>query len=197
MTKDDLTYDIIKNVVIKKGYKFFTAEMDMNFIGIRSKNYIADNYDDFFCMLWIEDGKKRCWINDKFTTDPGIYYLQKKLLNANGCAIMVPGQYRGYWKLGFHNGYEAFQQVTKADFYRDRNRDNILDGDASTIEHSIIGANMHHGYDSKNVSANSAGCQVHKHDEDLNYVIKEFKRTIPYHGDRVTYTLLTENDFTK
>lgn len=193
-----ITYENLKAIIEKKGFKFFTKEMDVNFIGIRTANRIADNYDDYFALCWVEDGSQRIWVNSKFTTDPGIYYLKTKLLNPNGCAILVPNQYRSCWKLGMHgnkNPYEAFVQVGKMDFYRDRDRDNEIEGDPTTIESGIIGLNQHHGYDSANVGPNSAGCQVHKLKESLNFVKDVFKRSIPLHGERVSYTLLTHNDF--
>jgi hypothetical protein len=206
MTKDYLNYLNLKQIILLKGHAFFIGNMNLNFVGIRTKNRIADNFDDFFCVLWQElnsigNLESKILVFDEFTTDPGIYYLKNKLLNPNGCAIMVPGQYRGLWKIGMHGHnkpYKAFCQVGKVQVYRDRNKDNTLDGDASTIqESSALGINLHHGYDSNNVGNNSAGCQVFKHDEDLKTVLDLFEKSIPYNGERITYTLLTENDFIK
>lgn len=199
MKKEDLTYDVVKKVIIDNGYKFFTGELNINMVGIRSNNRTVDNYDDFFCVLYQEGGKNMIWVNDQFTTDPGIYYMTKKLLNPKGCGILAPGQYRGVWKIGKHgkNQYEAFVQTgNKVRLYRDRNMDNVLDFDPSTIEEGFFGVNQHHGYDSVNVGPNSAACQVHKMKKDLAYSLSLAKKNIANgHGDSFTYTLLTEDQF--
>lgn len=198
MKKSDLTYDSVKAVMLKLGHPFFTATMDPNFIGIRTKNVKADNFDDYFCCLWVDEkGEKQIWINDKFTTDPGKYYLQKKLLNPKGCGILVPGHYSKVWGLGKHLGkYEAFLQIgRKVKAYRDRNMDDVLDMDPATIDEGFHGCNMHHGYGAGKVGPNSAMCQVHSAEKDLNYLIEFFKKTIPFAGSRVSYSLITEADF--
>src|SRR5688572_18752114 len=157
MNKSDLTYNKVKAVVESKGYKFFTGEMNVNMIGIRSNNRQVDYWDDFFCLLYQEKGKNVIWVNDLFTTDPGIYYMQQKLLNPKGCGILAEGQYRGMWHIGLHLGkYEAFLQLgCKVKAYRDRNRDNIMDFDPKSIHEGMFGCNQHHGYDSIRVNSNS------------------------------------------
>jgi hypothetical protein len=197
MRKGDITYNKIKKVVENRGYKFFTGEYNINMIGMRSKNRQVDNWDDFFVLCWQEGKKNMIWVNDQFTTDPGIYYMQQKLLNPNGCAILSPGQYKGVWKIGKHgkNQYEAFVQTgAKVKVYRDRDKDNILEFDKKSITEGFFGINQHHGYDSGKVGPNSAGCQVHRYKKDLAYVLSIAKKNIAAgHGDSFTYTLLEED----
>lgn len=196
MKKEDLTYNKVKTAVEKAGFKFFSGEMNINMIGIRSKNRQVDNWDDFFVLCWQEGKKNMIWVNDQFTTDPGIYYMQHKLLNPKGCAAMVPGQYRGLWKIGKHgkNQYEAFVQTGgKVKVYRDRDKDNILECDDKSIDQGFFGINQHHGYDSGKVGQNSAGCQVHRYKKDLAYVLSMAKKnTLAGNGDSFSYTLLQE-----
>lgn len=196
MVKADLTYDKVKAAVEKAGFKFFTGEMNINMIGVRSKNRQVDNWDDFFVLCWQEAGKNMIWVDDQFTTDPGIYYMTKKLLNPEGCGILARGQYRGVWIIGMHNGkYEAFlQRGCKVKAYRDRDKNNIMTFDPKTLKEGMYGANQHHGYDSKGgVGANSAMCQVHRYKKDLAYVLSMAKKNIKAGwGDSFTYTLLEE-----
>jgi hypothetical protein len=195
MIKTDLTYDKVKNVIIKKGYSFRVGEGQINMIAIRSNNRAVDAWDDFFCLLWIEGGKKQIWVNDSFTTDPGIYYMQTKILNPAGCGILAAGYHNNIWQLGKHGAkqYEAFVQTGgKVKAYRDRNKDNYMDFDPKTIQEGFFGCNQHHGYDSTKVGNNSAMCQVHKFKKDLAYVLAAAKK------DKSTswsYTLLDEADF--
>lgn len=198
MTREQIDYKSIKEVILKKGYKFFEGEFNINIVGIRTNNRQVDNWDDYICFLYQENGENKIWISSASTTDPGIYYMTKKLLNPNGCAALVPGQYRGMWKIGKHGvkQYEAFVQVGKCKVYRDRNKDNFYDFNKESIDEGYFGINQHHGYDSKNVGANSAGCQVHKLIKDLNIALTLAKKnTKAGHGDTFTYTLLTEEDF--
>lgn len=208
MVKEDLTYKNVKAAVEKAGFKFFTGHMNLNMIGIRSKNRAVDNWDDFFVLCWqsVKEpetepvGEYGCrnyiWVDDQFTTDPGIYYMTKKLLNPAGCGILARGQYKGVWKIGPHgkNKYEAFVQTgAKVKVYRDRNKNNIMDFDPKSIMEGYFGVNQHHGYDSGKVGPNSAACQVHRYKKDLTYVLGMAKKnTAAGHGNTFTYTLLEE-----
>lgn len=196
MKKEDFTYTKVKAAVEKAGFKFFTGNMNLNMIGVRSKNRKVDNWDDFFILCWQENGKNMIWVNDQFTTDPGIYYMQQKLLNPAGCGILARGQYKGVWKIGKHGvaQYEAFVQTGgKVKLYRDRNKDNIMDFDPKSIMEGFFGVNQHHGYDSGTVKNNSAACQVHRYKKDLAYSLSMAKKNIAAGwGDSFTYTLLEE-----
>ena len=192
----NLNYNNIKDVVLKKGYKFFTGELNLNMIGIRTMNRKSNNFDDYFCLLYQENGIDKIWINKEFTTDPGIYYLQKELLSSQGCAILYPEQHNSLWTIGMHRGkYQAFVQINPCKIYRDRNKDNYIDADEKSVDKGLYGINQHHGYDSINVGPHSAGCQVHRHPKDLIYVLDIAKKSAAKYGSKFTYTLLTENDF--
>lgn len=197
MKVEDLTYDKVKEAVEKAGFKFFTGPYNLNFIGIRSLNRKVDLWDDFFCCLFEDgDGCPNIWTNDQFTTDPGYYYMVKKLLNSSGCGILARGQHRGIWKIDLHAGrYKAYcQRSGPVTYYRDRNRDNIMDFDESTKTSGYVGCNMHHGYDAKGgVNNHSAMCQVHRYKKDLTFLLKLGEKQIANgYGETFTYTLLEE-----
>lgn len=195
MTKSDFTYDKVKALMLAKKYNFTTAESQLNMIGVRSNIRQVDNWDDFFILLWIEGGKKMIWVNDNYTTDPGIYYMQTKLLNPAGCGILAEGQHKNIWNIGKHGQaqYEAFVQTGgKVCAYRDRNKDSYMDFDPKTIQCGFYGCNQHHGYDSVKVNNNSAMCQVHRYKKDLAYVLSLAKKSKATVWD---YTLFNEIDF--
>jgi hypothetical protein len=195
MIKQDFTYDKVKAVMLRKGYNFSVAEGNLNMIGVRSSNRMVDNWDDFFCLLWIEGGKKQIWVNDNFTTDPGIYYMQTKLLNTKGCGILAEGQHKKIWRMGKHGEaqYDAFVQLGgPVKVYRDRNKDSYMDFDPKSLESGYFGCNQHHGYDATKVNRNSAMCQVHRYKKDLAYVLSLAKKSKETVWD---YTLLNEADF--
>lgn len=190
-----LTYDNLKSVIKGKGYRFFEGEYNINRIGIRTLNRTVNNYDDIFCLLWQEKGENKMWIDREFTTDPGIYYLQKEILSPKGCGILAEGQYLGMHEIGLHRGkYEAFVQVKPCKVFRDRNKDNYYDFDLKSIESGLFGINQHHGYETAHVDNNSAGCQVHRHSESLVYVLNIAKKSAALYGNGFTYTLINSGD---
>jgi hypothetical protein len=191
-----MTYQTIKDAVIKKGHVFFSNHMNLNFIGIRNLNGKVNDWDDRFALLWEENGSQKAWISQSFTTDPGIYYLEKEMLSPKGCAILAPGQYKALWTFGKHRGkYDAFIQLNPCKVYRDRDKDNILDFDPASIDNGNFGINLHHGYDSANVGPHSAGCQVFKYEKHLSHVLDIAKKSATMYGNKFTYTLLTSADF--
>ena len=115
------------------------------------------------------------------TTDPGITSMTKPV-SYKGCAILVPGQYRSAWKLGYHKGkYEAIVQYKPVKVYRDNNKDAVYDFNPKTVEEGTFGINIHKaGKHSTQVDNWSAGCQVLANKEDNELVkvasfTKEFK----------------------
>lgn len=190
-----ISYERIKELLHQKGYPFYTDPYKCNMIGIRSASREANHWDDKFLMIYHDDeGEPVVLRNDLFTTDPGIYYLKKKLLNPKGCFILKEGFYKDMWTIGNHKGYKAFVQVGKCTGYRDRNMDNVLDFEPSTEETGLFGINLHHGYDSKDVGPNSAGCQVFQYKEDLNTVLGLAAEHHKRYG-KFSYALINDKDF--
>lgn len=180
-----------------KGYSYFTkGDYNINLIGVRSKeSVIQQNKFDDAIVLDYSIGPIHYRNVYKATTDPGITYLKKPLI-ISGCAIVVPGQYKGVFKLGKHQGkYEALVQNKPIKVYRDNNRDNILNFNKSKIEEGMFGINMHKaGTNSEFINNWSAGCQVFKVSEDYLKAMAVIKKSIRIYGNSMTYTLYDEKD---
>lgn len=188
------SFDEIKQVVERKGYKFFDGYLNMNLIGVRNDNVATNEFDDDLFIAMEFGGTKQIIDFNDFTTDPGGYYLKEKLLNPDGCAILIPGQHKGMFKGGKHKGkYDALVQASKVTVARDRNRDNILDMD--NLDTGWFGINMHHAYDRENVGPYSAGCQVHSTDEQLGVILALYYMSSSKWGEKLSYTLLEKKDF--
>lgn len=184
-----------------KGYVYYKGNnYDLNIIGIRKniadvKELATNKFDDIIIV--------KCLVNGKpfmsyyvVTTQPGITNL-KTPVNAKGCAILVPGQYRGCWKIGLHKGkYEALTQDKPVSVYRDINRDNYYDYDKSKIDRGMFGINIHKaGANSVQVDNWSAGCQVFANANQFKLFMDLcHKQVINGFGSNFTYTLLTEKD---
>lgn len=192
------TYASIKNAVKNKGYSFFeTGNYNLNIIGVRNKTNTSDSWNDWLYVLYKESGKEKMLSFSNFTTDPGTYYLQHpESQNPKGCAILVPGQYKGVYKIGLHkNQYKALVQTGgRVNVYRDNNKNALLDMLSSTIDNGNFGINIHHGSGSSTVGKNSAGCQVFKNSSDLTKVLELCEKSKNVYGNSFTYTLLNETD---
>lgn len=193
-----VTYDF-RSLFAKKGYAFFTeGNYNLNIIGVRntSTNKVTNKFND---LLIVDYNTDRCHKRQLFniTTMPGLYYMNKPI-NSKGCAILVPGQYRGAFKFGKHKGkYRALCQYKPLPVYRDNNKDDIFDLNPETIDNGNFGINIHRSNEfavSTNVDKWSAGCQVFASPKEYGTFIRLIEASIPIYGDRFTYTLLNDTE---
>ena len=180
------------------GYKVFdgSSDYDLNLVGVRTADNHDNAFNDFFHVCYKVNGT---WHHNQFkcTTDPGLYWRANPSRIA-GTAILVPGQYRGCWQLGLHQGrYEALRQCAPVKVYRDGNRDHILDFHPHTIEEGIFGINIHRSNsrrESTQVDKWSAGCQVLANPDDFAMLLELCHKQISVHPTwtKFSYTLLEE-----
>ena len=187
-------YDF-KSLFAKKHYAYFTeGSYNMNIIGVRAKTdkVVTNKFDDFIILDYKDDSGKWCRQIYKATTDPGITYLNFPI-DAKGCAMMVPGQYRGLWRIGIHKGkYKALVQNRPVTVYRDNNKDSVYDIEAATLHTGVFGINLHHaGTDSVSVDKWSAGCQVVARLRDFQQLMSIVSKQ---NSNTFTYTLLKEEE---
>ena len=190
----------IKNIMQQKGYVFFEkGNYNLNLIGIRAErpgNRNNDTFDDLFMVIYNNGKGEPAKLIIPITTIPGLSYM-KNPSNSKGTAILKPGQYRGVWKIDFHNGkYSALcQRGDKFVVYRDNNRDNILDFNEATTDYGYFGINFHKaGENSQIIGANSAGCKVCQRSADFEEVMLLSEKSREIYGNSFTYTLLNESD---
>lgn len=189
---------IVKAMEIK-GYRVFESPggHDLNIVGIRSKELAANRFDDLLVVFYRRVGG---WTYNVFpcTTDPGVFWLKRPMV-VTGTAIMLPGQYRGAYEIGMHQGkYEALVQRGPVTVVRDSNRDARLDLDAGTEETGRFGINIHGAGQWKEsvlVDKWSAGCQVLASWLDFEILMAICRSGAKAFGNSFTYTLLEEKDF--
>lgn len=116
MNANAITVDRLLAAYRKRGYAVFGGTQmqprpyDLNFFGIRADTglRVSDRFDDILgCFYRDEAGLWRLkkWAG---TTDPGAAAFLRPM-NPDGTGVLVPGQYRGMWKIGKHKGlYDAF-----------------------------------------------------------------------------------------
>ena len=193
-----MSIQYLQSIIEAKGYAFFTeGDYNVNIIGIRNPNQIANSFDDSLICAYKVFGE---WIINEWqiTTDAGRYWL-KNPMNSKGTAILVPNQYRSVYKIDLHLGkYEALcQRNGKVEVWRDDNKDQILDFNDSTKEWGYFGINIHRSNpnnESKVVEKWSAGCQVFKKINDFFEFMDICNKAKNIWGNSFTYTLIKEED---
>lgn len=183
--------------MLDKKYDFFTEKCNLNIIGIRAAKPLVNRFCDLIAHLYIDNNGYPQSFIASCTTDPGLYWLENPENNL-GTAIVKPGQYHAVWQVGYHRAlYKALVQVNPITVYRDDKRDGELVVIPGEEETGLFGINYHHaGFDSETVDKWSAGCQVFEKLDDFNTGMSLVAmQAAAGFGDKFTYTLLTENDF--
>lgn len=205
--------EILENVDFQKvfnkmGYAFFTkGQYNVNIIGVRNLtegNVQNDTFNDaLICIYNTKDSKGKLVQKAKIwdaTTDPGLKALNSPI-DAKGTAILVPGQYRGVYKIDLHRGkYQALcQRLGVVKVYRDGNKNNKLDFNPTTISSGIFGINIHKSaeYARETIGGYSYGCQVFKLTKDFNSFMDICKKSAELYGNKFTYTLITTDELKK
>lgn len=189
-----------QTILEKLNYVYFTnGDFNLNIIGVRkdNNNKVTNKYDDILVLEYkVNENQFRHFF--KITTEPGDYYVRKHLCNPKGTAILVPGQYRGCWKLGKHNNkYEALVQCKPVKVYRDGNKDDIYDLNPDTVQEGLFGINIHRSnktFTRNTIDMYSAGCQVFADPYEFNTFISLCKEQSKRYGNSFTYTLIDEKD---
>ena len=181
------------------GHAVFTeGQFNLNIIGIRSRRPVPDSFDDLICVVYKDEYDN--WVTKSFpaTTDPGLYYMNNPM-NVTGTAIMMPGQYRGSYKIGMHYTYEALvQHGGTVRIWRDSNKDDVLDYGVEDQAEGYFGINIHRAHEnasSETVGRWSAGCQVFQKAEDFSEFMNLCYKASEIWGNGFTYTLIVPNKF--
>jgi len=198
----DFTRTQIETAVKAKGYKWFeNGNYNLNIVGIRNSDTfdeVTNKFDDLLTVSY-KVGNDLQYHQWNCTTDPGKYYTEN-LLNSDGVAILVPGQYRSSHTIGLHRGkYKALKQMNPVKVYRDSNRDNCYDMDPSKIQEGLFGINIHRASasgTSTQIDKWSAGCQVVANYEDFNKLMWLALQAVDVWGNSFTYTLIDSKDIT-
>jgi len=118
-------------------------------------------------------------------------------MNVNGTAILAPGQHRGCFRIGTHQGiYKALVQAKPVPVYRDNNKDSTIDS-KGPLDVGFFGIN-HHRANSRRTSTQvdkwSAGCQAFANPDAYVQYIALCEETTKKYGENITYTLIEEKD---
>ena len=212
--KPDFSLNGIKDVLKRKGYKFYEEEGKVNLIAVRMDDTYDNKFSDKLFVVQKVKGKTRME-EIPWTTMGGLYghggaynplSAKETGTSVSGLATIVEGQYENVWR--FNNNYQNIyrkpylQQVRNFKFYRDANKDNKLD--RGKIYEGNIGL-FGHIMGSPGIPNNvisgpgwgkpwSQGCQGVP-DPHFNKLLKPLRTHSKSHSSNVTYTMLHYNDF--
>ena len=190
----------IEAAVKNKKYAWFDSnkDYDVNIVGVRNSstgNAVTNRFDDVLTVSYKVNGawQYHVW---NCTTDPGITHTTQRLLTPKGVARLVPGQYRGAYQIGLHQGkYEALVQRGPVQVFRDANKD--MKFDTPLIDEGLFGINIHRSSPtgvSTLVDGWSAGCQVFASIGDFRRFMQLMKKAEAIFGNKFSYTLIESKD---
>jgi hypothetical protein len=197
------TKEQIERAVKSKGYVWFedseNKSYDVNIVGVRNNHpsvakKVTNVFDDCLTISFKDTSGNWnffCWSG---TTDPGKKGVQQ-FHNKKGVARLVPGQYRGVYKIDKHQGkYDALcQRLGNVTVWRDANKDLIFE--EKVTDTGIFGINIHKaGQDSQWVENWSEGCTVFKRVKDFDAFMSICKKASKIHGNKFSYTLIESTD---
>ena len=199
----DYTREQIEKAVKAKGYTWFSdnsnKSYDVNIVGIRNNapsvaDKVTNVFDDRLTISFKDDKGVWQFYSWLATTDPGKKGVME-FHNNKGVARLVPGQYRGVWKIDKHQGkYDALcQRNGNVTVFRDANKNLLFE--ESVTDTGMFGINIHKaGQDSAWVENWSEGCQVFKRVKDFDSFMSICRKAAKIHGNNFSYTLLESTD---
>ncbi len=196
----------IEKALADLGHKHFRmGSYNLNLIAIRADTSKSDQFDDMFVLDFYDEFGNRKVYYMPCTTDPGKHWLLNPM-NANGCIITCPGQYRQAFRIGLHKGYPALRQIRAMEYVRDNNRDNKLDFSLMEVKANrfwdICYTNIHRASKKwllRLIGKYSAGCCVIQSVDDFEDILMYYcQQQVKYgKGEKFTYTLIEEKDVKK
>jgi hypothetical protein len=199
----DRSYQEIKLACLRKRYKFFTGNFDVNCIWERTSDELTNHFTDWFHLAYMEGSAEKV-ITVRATTKPG---LRGSALNPvtvegiTGTAIIIPGQYVKAFKfidsyVGWTK-YPYFQQVGPLDYWRDGNKDLQVDR-VQEQDDKLYGTNWHRmtrpGIADGEVDNWSLGCMGWPETEMVK-ILPIIRKSVEMYGDVFSGTLLESKDF--
>lgn len=190
----------IVQVLLNKTYQVYSRPFELNIVGVRGENTIANRFDDEIHVFYKNSSSQ--WVHFLFpaTTDPGTYWL-KSPMHPQGTAILMQGQYRNCYQIGLHRGkYYALVQRAPVTVLRDYDRNAVLDFMNGRPDSGLFGINIHRASVSGvtlEVDKYSAGCQVFANTGDFNGFMQLCENHRRLYGNSFTYTLIDKRSIAR
>jgi hypothetical protein len=193
-----LSYENAEKLFLKKKYRFFKSEYNLNIFAVRAASRKIDEFDDTLCVAYEENKQKKIFCAP-CTVDPGLPWRLAPMEPTLGAAAIKEGQYLSVWELGFFRSTPALLQVGPFVCYRDNDRNEVFDYQASKTSAGLYGIHLHEHFQpvetATKVDRSSAGCIVPASRKDFYAVINLCRKQIAAGwGRRFSFTLFDEKE---
>lgn len=195
------TYGSVKQEVLNKGFKWFQNPYSLNFVHERTSYNATNVFDDFLHVCFTDKQGVGQIITIPWTTKPGIKGSLDSPVTVEGITgtaiIQAPQQVIEGWQFRDtfteFSKHPYFRQIGKVDYWRDGNKNNILDKVKAQFK-KIFGTHWHimshpEVKGSGKVNNWSLGC-MGGIAEDFDKILEVTRKSVSMYGDKFTGTIL-------
>jgi len=198
------SYQELKDTLTRKGYLFFTGNLNLNFIWERTDDTITNHFTDFLHIAY-QDGGNDVVLSIPATTKPGLkgsILEPVTVAGITGTAIIKPGQYRSSWEFRDtfteFSHYPYFRQLGLLDYWRDGDRDYEVDK-VQEQDDKLFGTHWHRmsnngTYGSGEVNNWSLGC-LGAPEPEFEKILPLVRESVKNYGNKFTGTVVESSDF--
>ena len=173
------------------GHAVFTdGAYNLNIVGLRNATaFDVEEYNDLICCMYRETRRSPLIVKSwPGTTDPGRKARAREDFRT---AVLVPGQYRGSYRIGEHKGRQALVQAGGPVTVHRAAPGDLWPFSECNRETGYFGINIHDMLNARSVV--SSGCQGCHMRTDHDELMALARRSEDLYGPNFTYTLLDWN----
>lgn len=195
------TFKQIQDAVIGLGYEWFTAPYSLNFVWERTNFEATNKFTDWLHVCYTDVNGHKQIITIPATTKPGLKGSLLEPVTVEGirgtAVIESPQQVKGGWEFRDttkeFSSYPYFRQVGKVTYWRDGNKDTIIDKINRQIA-KIFGTHWHRmsqngTYGSGLVNNWSLGC-MGSPEPEFKKILEITRKSVKMYGPRFTGTII-------
>lgn len=198
------TYKELQDALIRKGYKWFSKPLSLNFIWERTSYKATNIFDDWLHIAYIDEKGAEKVLTIPATTKPGVKGSLDSPITVEGftgTAIIAEGQYLSAWEFRDttreFSKYPYFRQVEKINYWRDGNKDRLIDRINKFVS-KLWGTHWHKmsnvgTYGSGLVNNWSLGC-MGAPEPEFKTILPLVRRSVNFFGSKFTGTVIVSED---
>lgn len=200
-SKDANSYNEIKAAVASFNFVWYTKPYQLNCVWQRTSYEATNRFTDWLHLCWLDEIGEKHVLTIPATTKPGLKGSLLEPTTIEGirgtAVIQFPQQVVNGWQFkdtdkGF-SSYPYFHQVGKINYWRDGNKDRIIDKINRQIA-KIFGTHWHRmsqtgTYGSGEVNNWSLGC-LGSAEPEFKKILEPVRRHVSLYGDLFTGTLI-------
>lgn len=200
------TYNQIQKAVTSLGFKWFNQHLSLNFVWERTSFEATNKFTDFLHVCYTDEHNAQVVLTIPATTKPGLKGSLLEPVTVEGirgtAVIESPQQVLQGWQFRDtykeFSSYPYFRQVGKVNYWRDGNKNTIIDKIQRQIA-KIFGTHWHRmsqtgTYGSGLVNNWSLGCMGCPEPE-FKKILDIVRRSSKIYGDKFTGTIIESTHF--